>query len=373
MRKILVVAVDGVEYTFLRDHHELKGFRQREFGFHSVPHLSTQVLFPCFIAGADPHDLLNYGSQYVNRLWRRFTGRYFFRPRTIFDTIKPSLAVEVPGYTPGKIMSNRTTLDIDKYGQRMMEKLVHQEFYDTLRTLMDTHDEDSYRFIMAHFGILDLYQHWAALFGEEAIHAAYCEVDDALRLLQSIYEDWLIFVVSDHGLIDGIHQPYGFWSTSEKLGLKELWYPDLTWTDFRQIFEFLSVDGFMVTIPPLEDDWKLSQTLQILNKVRNRRLHLIHARSLEFKVLRHILDDCGLPYEIVDTPRRFTGMYLHTKRWYDGSNYMAYQILGREMNPLAHWTWRDIQLYAIKHDIPYPIPDSYKEETIEQLSQGMVS
>lgn len=367
--KVLVIFVDGAEYTLLDKHEEMKGFRQAEYGFHSVPHLSTSILFKSFLTGMTPEKLLYYKS-HINRYWRKLFKKDLINPNNIFDTVPRSIGIEIPSYTKGKICSNRLSLDMAKYDKEFIEKEVHDEFDNTLLKLKQLKFEN-FDLIMVHFGILDLYQHYAPIYGEEKILEQYKILDEHLKEIQSKFKG-IVFVLSDHGLIGGNHQPYGFFSINNELQLKN-YLKDLSWTDYRSIIEHL-VDGRVIpsrSLPSylpqvynlstlnlsynVNGYWKLIKTIKLLKKYEYKQLHVVNETTLEKKVLCHILQHNRIKHEI-----NKGNLFISTQKWSDGgSSYMAYQLLGKTLSPFLHWTNKDFITYAKKMNLK--IPNGYSE------------
>ena len=369
---VMIIGVDGAEYTLIDKLPELMNFRQEEYGFHSIPHLSTSILWRSFLTGKEPEDFsLPLWKRGVNKVLRRFFGRNLFsvkwKSKTMLELAEPSLGLEIPTYTEGKVCANRVVLDMKKYSPTELERIVLKEFWDCVRKLKERISKRSYRLIVVHFGVLDLYQHfWDAY--EDKILNAYFMIDDVISEVKRIFEG-MVLVVSDHGLINGIHTPYGFYSVSEKIGLKEK-IPDLSFTDYYQVVKCLLNDEPLPqkSVSFHTADWKLIKTLNILNKARAmKRLVLITDGTLESLVLKDVMKRYSIEFGESDRKKRFV-LNVTGKKWSDGGeNYMAYHFQSDEVNPILHWTNKDVYDYALKFGLIVPSGYVVSEEITKEM------
>lgn len=371
--KVCVIGVDGAEFSLINKHTELRNFRQIEYGFHSIPHLSTSVLWPCFLTGTDPEDFwLPLWKRAINHFSRKIVGRQMFaddeswKSHTMLNLTPSSVGIEIPRYTDGKVCANRISISLETYDPDTLEELVLSEFQNTFDQVMDALKEDR-ELIVVHFGVLDLYQHFYDVYGERMFQA-YRLVDKTISKILDEFSG-VTFVVSDHGLIKGLHTPYGFYSVNRKLSLREK-IPDLSFTSYYGIIEKLLNNETIERkrIPYEIREWKLLKTLQIMRQVKKKPLALLLNSSLESKVLHDILERYGFDY-VVSPEEQRSALNVTTRKWCNGGeDYMAYHFQRNEVNPILHWANEDVVRYALSHGIPlpsdYPVSEEITKETI---------
>ena len=364
--KVCVIGVDGAEFTLINKHTELRNFRQIEYGFHSIPHLSTSVLWPCFLTGKEPEDFrLPLWKRAVNRASRKTVGRQMFsgdrwKSHTMLNLTPNSVAIEIPRYTDGKVCANRISISLERHDPNALEELVLSEFQKTFDQVMDAVEENR-ELIVVHFGVLDLYQHFYDVYREKMLQA-YELVDEAIGKIKDGLRG-VTFVVSDHGLVKGLHTPYGFYSVDRKLSLREK-IPDLSFTSYYGIIKKLLNNETIERkrIPHEAREWKLLKTLQIMRRAKNKRLALFLDSSLESMVLRDILERYGFDYGVSPEEQR-SALMVTSRKWCNGGeDYMAYHFQRNEINPILHWTNEDVVRYALRHGIPVPSDYSVSEE-----------
>ena len=85
---------------------------------------------------------------------------------------------------------------------------------------------------MTHFYILDYIGH--ILYGDRLFYNSYKLINSIIKKISHSLEDTTMIIVSDHGMKDGKHTPYGFYSyNDEKL------MPPKDITDFYKIVKKL--------------------------------------------------------------------------------------------------------------------------------------
>lgn len=366
----MILAVDGAEFTIIRDDKELNNLRQIEFGTHSVPHLSTSVLWPAFLTGLEPEDFpytyqrwkvkfidehrLTLGKfldkiklrGVVSSVLRKFGLIRFkdpFNPDfsewtssipTIFSLAKHPVAISIPMYTKGKRMSIQVPLEnMEKQRMEEIEAAIMEEFWNITANVWRRIDED-WDLFMVHWGLLDFYQHFKYA-DPKAVLGKYRIVDEVIgELKATVPKDCITLVVSDHGSIEGLHPPYGFYSLNRKLDLKKK-LPDLSITDYHDVVKALLSEEPIkekpsdltprneITSNELESDWKLRKSLEILKRTYTKyeRVAASFSTRNEDMIVTHMLLQMGkkVPVVFVDTTQHFKETYGFmenmVKRW----------------------------------------------------------
>lgn len=263
---------DGMEHTLVEE-LGLRYLMQREHGSVRVPIAggiddpSTPIVWTSFITGQPPHihgvDLSQVWDSPLDglrsflrrhrilhsiakwlKLGHRIRNRFGVEPQypnrnnikcnTIFDIVKPSIAISVPVYNEdlyhnypiGEVFLARQDTAFRKEYEERVREISQREVVDFFEAL----DRD-WKVLMLHLHITDLLGH--VYWGTEKLALLYEEMDLLTeRVKQRLSPKDLVLVISDHGMGRGGHTHYGFYSLSMKFGLKN---PEIT--DFFRIIK----------------------------------------------------------------------------------------------------------------------------------------
>lgn len=270
MARVCILGYDGLEKTLVEG-LGLRGLMQREHGRVRVPIAggiddpSTPIVWTSFITGQPPdvhgvdmpqfwdssldglrrrlrrHRLI-YGIAKRLRLGYRVRGRIGVEPKfpnrknircdTIFDVVKPSIAISVPVYNEdvyrtypvGEVLRARQ----DPEFRREYEARVRRIFRREVKELFDALGR-RWRVLMIHLHITDLLGH--IYWGTEKLALLYEEMDLLTeRVKEKLDPRDFVLIISDHGMGRLGHTHYGFYSLSMELGLRD---PEIT--DFFRI------------------------------------------------------------------------------------------------------------------------------------------
>jgi len=258
--RVCVLGYDGLELTLV-EKLNLRSLLQREHGRVEVPITggiddpSTPIVWTSFITGQPPHihgvnmpqvwdspldsfrSLIRrhrtlYGIAKRFKLGYRMRERMGVEPRfpsqknircdTIFDIVRPSIAISIPvynenlhqNYPVGEVFKARQ----DPKFRREYEVKVRHIFQQEIDELFDALERE-WRVLMIHFHITDLLGH--IYWGTEKLALIYEEM--ALltdRVKQKLRPEDLLLVISDHGMGRYGHTHYGFYSLNMELGLR---------------------------------------------------------------------------------------------------------------------------------------------------------
>jgi len=262
--RALILAYDGLDHDLV-ERLCLRNILQREHGRVEVPIVggiddpSTPIVWTSFITGEPPEvhgvdmpqmwdNRLDGLRSYVRRhrgihgVLKRFRVGYRVREAmdvnpsfpsrkdikvdTLFEVIKPSVALGVPVYNKnleemypiGDVVRARQDPDY----LPVFEERVRRIFAGEIGRLFDVIEGD-WRLLMTHFHITDLFGH--AFWGTEKLVILYEEMDLLTkRVKEMLVDDDLVLIISDHGMSRLGHTKKGFYSLNMRLGLEE---PDI--------------------------------------------------------------------------------------------------------------------------------------------------
>jgi len=262
--RALILAYDGLDHDLVEE-LRLRNILQREHGRVKVPIVggiddpSTPIVWTSFITGEAPEvhgvdmpqmwdNRLNWLRRYVRRhksihgILRRFKVGYRVRETmdvkssfpsrkdikvdTLFEVVKPSVALGVPVYNKnleeiypiGDVLRARQDPDY----LPLFEEKIRSTFAEEVERLFDAL-EGEWRLLMIHFHITDLFGH--AFWGTEKLATLYEEMDLLTkRVKEKSGDDDLVLIISDHGMSKLGHTKKGFYSLNLSLGLEE---PDI--------------------------------------------------------------------------------------------------------------------------------------------------
>jgi len=244
------MALDGLEYEVVTK-LKLHALLQSVYGYIDVGYLRTlltPVIWTCFITGREHEEHGVYSwwrfSRYklLDKLahWVRYNVpviksmstaklkrmlRIFgLRPRptlredlhfpTIFDLIKPSVALFVPGYSEEPWIRDYYSEAFEK-GVKEAEKAVWHVHECRKRKLLEELKKNSdWKLFMAWFDLADWIGHFYMGKSKLKIMKAYFELNRlAARVKKMVPKDTLFMIASDHGMeLGGHHSPRAFYS-----------------------------------------------------------------------------------------------------------------------------------------------------------------
>jgi len=271
-RRVLILALDGLEYDLVI-RWRLRNLMQVRYGVFKSdisPHFKkphTPMLWASFITGKDPKEhgvdewwrwnpLLEKIRWLPPFKWikgkRRLLEKLGIKPKpslktlnieTIFDIVKPSIAIDVPTWSMDvskrfrmieSIMKKNVDALIENVWKRHREKV--EELYNSL--------DKEWRLLMVWFDIADILGHVCISMCRPQLLKCYLELDRLVKNLRDrLDSDTFILVVSDHGMKPmpdgtGDHSEYGFWSINRDYS----WFNPQRITDFYHlILRVLSV------------------------------------------------------------------------------------------------------------------------------------
>lgn len=271
MVTVLIIGLDGLEYTLV-EKFDLKTLQQVEYGkvdllLKNNEEPLTPTIWCNFITGKTPdvhgvraiqkwrYPLLEkfYASLRSfdvrhRGLWRGvlfniFDGMNLFQMRgmrdfftkedikcdTIFDDIDSTVAISIPSFNEDAINKELRRLVVE--GRKSeLKKRAHEAFIGRKKRFLNALNQKP-SLLMVHFFLLDLIQHIFP-YDTEYIKKTYERIDSFIGEVKErlCANEVFLLVVSDHGLLEGYHTPYGFYSCNEPLKLKN---PKIT--DFADI------------------------------------------------------------------------------------------------------------------------------------------
>jgi len=141
---------------------------------------------------------------------------------TIFDLCNPSISVNVPclGYKTTVEVFNRKI--VSSIGNKEIARIVLAEAYGKFERVKETaldQIEEDWGLFMAYFYIGDFVQH-VKFYDERAKRELYKKLDRTAKVFKETVDDNTLFlIVSDHGMRRGVHTDYGFYSLNKKMNL----------------------------------------------------------------------------------------------------------------------------------------------------------
>ncbi|MFB0561701.1 MAG: alkaline phosphatase family protein [Candidatus Lokiarchaeia archaeon] len=266
IKKIIILGLDGLEASIIEREY-FPNIEQVEYGRIAIPIVpafnapSTPVIWTSFITGKDSaehgiYSFWTWNNSFISYLQKKFYNNRFlakilifsqrFKPgqilrmlgfkkihikkknikvKTLFDIIKPSIAISVP-------VVNEDVVAIYGYIEKIglketLEKSRINFEKEKLKLLSNLNKP--WKFLMVHFQIGDIYGH---LYSNSLnkIVKLYQKLDKFVgEVKRKINKNTLCLVISDHGTI-GDHTTYGFYSSNIPLNLND---PKIT--DFYHI------------------------------------------------------------------------------------------------------------------------------------------
>jgi hypothetical protein len=287
IRRVLILGIDAVEYDLV-ERWNLENLKQEEHGKTVLPlqpdqEAATVVIWPCFITGEPPRRMgystihvfpqplqamidmlyprlrklfIDYGAGDVTEkksgkqsLLDSAAGLLYslnlahspcrsdIQASTLFDDSRwRSVHLHVPVYDDDAFPSYRKNVVKaieDKAYRPILEMACKREFRQRASELNDWLErKDEWDLLMQYFFVLDAVQH-VFFANEKKMAEFYLRFDEFVgHVRDSIDDDTLLLIVSDHGQHRGIHTDHGFYSVNKSLNLSN---PRLI--DFRGIIE----------------------------------------------------------------------------------------------------------------------------------------
>jgi len=221
-----VLALDGLDHELVSQ-RRLKGLLQAEHGEYPIePDLCpkgaplTPVVYASLITGLRPegHGIRSWFNEEGD-----IVSRDDIKARTLFDKIKPSIALFVPGFNEDMMPSYlKAACELGFKGY-----LKHiWRMYKRRRSAMFKAMRWPWRLFMAWFCLADAIGHLCLVKRPHEVQRAYFELDRLARRVKAEIGEAPLLIVSDHGMtisedgLTGTHTDRGFYSLSRPMGLK---------------------------------------------------------------------------------------------------------------------------------------------------------
>ena len=253
--KVCILAFDGLDYY--RVHQgDYPNLKQKEYGIVDISGLTlkTPVLWGSFITGleqtqhkvrfswkflpqkiydpviialermADKISLLNTASFFklvkLVGLWHTKDDYARKGVKTIFDYARKPVAISVPSYNqPVEDLWLMVKSDLVKSAdeKKLIARYVWRIHYRRKKQLFEELTGD-WDLLMVWFPLADALGHlfW---FDEKLMKKIYNELEGIAGAVRAKLDDALILINSDHGMKEGQHTRYAFYSSNVKLGL----------------------------------------------------------------------------------------------------------------------------------------------------------
>lgn len=257
--RVCIIGLDALEHDLVEEWN-LEELKQEEYGKIDLPvdskNVFTPVIWTSFITGKLPEEhginsdrkwssgFLNSLGNLKKKMVRDFGLDIFpswmnhnladgigFEVRpirredhgldTIFDLFGNTVAISIPGYNideDGLEVRNLCTAG-RKGGGRGKAKERALELFEKRKSEALEKIGGQWKVFMVYFYYLDILQH-IFYYDEEFIKEMYAKASDFVKKLKERIDDKTLFlIVADHGMKDGKHSNYGFYSTNKKLNL----------------------------------------------------------------------------------------------------------------------------------------------------------
>jgi len=295
--RVLIIGLDGLEHSLVED-YDLKNLKQIEHGkvdllLKKDEEPLTPTIWCNFITGETPDvhgviaiqkwkypllekihaslrsfDIKHRGywrgvlfnifdkmSLFEMRGMRNFFTRKDINCDTIFDDIDSTIAISIPSFNEDEINKELRRLVVE--GRKFeLKKRAHEAFAGRRKRFLDALNQKP-SLLMVHFFLLDLIQHMFP-YDNEYIRKTYERIDSFVGKVKEklVNNEVFLLIVSDHGLLNGYHTPYGFYSCNEKLNLKN---PKIT--------DFTDIIRKRLGVPSKQETEKIEKRLRALGYV----------------------------------------------------------------------------------------------------------
>jgi predicted AlkP superfamily pyrophosphatase or phosphodiesterase len=267
--QVLIIGLDGLEHSLVED-YDLKNLKQMEYGkvdllMKKDEEPLTPTIWCNFITGETPDvhgvvaiqkwkypllekiyaslrsfdvkhrgywrgvlfNLFDRMSLFEMRGMRDFFTREDINCDTIFDDMDSTIAISIPSFNEDEINKELRRLVVE--GRKFeLKKRAHEAFVGRRKRFLNALNQKP-SLLMVHFFLLDLIQHMFP-YDTEYIKKTYEKMDGFVGKVTEKLSSNEVFllIVSDHGLLNGYHTPYGFYSSNEKLNLRNPKITDFT-------------------------------------------------------------------------------------------------------------------------------------------------
>lgn len=181
---------------------------------------------------------------------------------TIFDLVEKHVALDIPSYNEDPVyLEIRRKIAYAIGGQYPEDDLVREVwdlFHEEYHTCMNLLDDD-WDLFMVHFFVTDVIGHlsWDNV---DNLTDCYRIMDEKIGAMTRRITNSVIFIVSDHGMQNGLHTRKGFYSINQPLSL-----PAPKITDFYEIIrQILHENGAFSELGENEKRMKVLQHLKDL-------------------------------------------------------------------------------------------------------------
>ncbi len=268
--KVFILAIDGLEYNLV-EKWKLNNLKQVTYGkgkcfvTREVPY--TPTMWVSFITGKHPSEhgvdawwswgkfldwirlktplakikgkkkvflpLLNFFRIKPRRLITRADWKKDLR--TIFDVVRPSIGLFIPGYNESIEFHNFTEdMSIEEIERVALKN------HEKRKRIMFKKIKEEWKLFMVWFDIVDLFGHMFWTLDPQKIKWCYREADSLAREIKKRIGDSILLIVSDHGMklsddgVTGYHSDHFFWS----LNIKTSWRPRYITDFYEKILEW---------------------------------------------------------------------------------------------------------------------------------------
>ena len=277
IKRVCILGLDSLEHDLV-EKWDMKTLKQKEYGKVRLPLSKSELaytppIWASFITGKDPKEhgiqsdrkwdsvLIESAGKLKKKLVRDWGFKRFLslptktlaiklgfkyrtidkndlKMETIFDWVGNYVAISVPGYNEwDEILEVRNLLQ-EARSHKIPASVARDKGLEVFKNKRDVFFKKlkgEWKIFMVHFFLLDVIHHLYPS-DEDYIKENYemmCEL--VKKTKRKINEkEVLMLIISDHGQKEGLHTKYGFYSSNEKLGLKN---PKMT--DFFNIIENL--------------------------------------------------------------------------------------------------------------------------------------
>jgi len=253
MRKVVIVGIDALEYEYVVKHN-LKPLMLSKYGVVSIPpelyHDGvpyTPLVWTAYLTGRNPRDLgihhiyeeprwvvllkkairitplrlIRGKKKLLKRLGINVFKPYMIRGTTIFDVVKDSLPINVPGVNlSSEFYMIPEMIDKGLFDEavKIAYSVADGVFAQTIRAVKAGH----YRLIFSYNNLLDIVGHLYWVKRPKLVLNAYMHTCRRVsRLLVSCRRrGYDVIILSDHGMTDsgdgvtGTHTKYGYWAST---------------------------------------------------------------------------------------------------------------------------------------------------------------
>jgi len=254
--RIVILGFDALEYSIV-ENGGYPNLKQMEYGkveLNMYP-INTEMIWASFITGEKPEKhgvqaemrgsrliietlkklsaklrlqkkMTVFGRRILNTLriaHKQVYTKEKLRIPTIFDYVDRSAALSIPAYNEWPDVIALRKMIYYALGNPIKEKDLVKRAWEIFelkkRKTLELLKED-WDLFMVHFYIADIVQHvW--YYKKDYILDLYEKLDEtAMKIKAEIPEDSLILIVSDHGMLNGLHTSYAFYSCNQKLNLR---------------------------------------------------------------------------------------------------------------------------------------------------------